>query len=397
MKNETTNTAEDGLTRRHFIKSGAGALIAAGCLTTFATSAPVLAELASQSRGGGGFICPPCGQDCDKLRFAEPGNCPQCGMKLIPLVAGKDSPPSVAVLLFNSVEIIDFAGPWEVFGGAGYHLFSVAETLEPVTTVYGQKITADYTFENSPKADVLLVPGGGTRDAVANSKLIKWVQDNAKESSYVMSVCTGAFILAKAGLLDGLSATTVRGGLDRLATAGKNINVVYDKRYVDNGKIITTAGLSSGIDGAFYLVSKMMGRGHAQQTALGIEYKWDPEAKFARAAYADRYLPDFQGFDGKILSMEGDTERWEVQALITKPASLSEIMELTQKQIVSNTPHKKSAVTISPGSGKNTDRSEFEWKFMDDQDRAWRGSAVGQASTKEKGKFNLTLRLTQVR
>jgi len=317
-------------------------------------------------------------------------------MKLIPLGA-KDNRPTVAILLFNSVQIIDFAGPWEVFGGAGYHVFSVAEKPDPVTTVYGQKITADYTFENSPKADVLLVPGGGTRDAVANPRLIKWVQDKAKESRRVMSVCTGAFILARAGLLDGLSATTVRGGIDRLATQGKNIRVVYDKRYVDNGKVITTAGLSSGIDGALYLVSKMLGKGQAQQTALDIEYKWDPDAKFARAAYADRYLPDFQGFDGEIVSTDGDTERWEIWAVIIKPASLLEIMELTRKQIISNTPHVSSPVSLTTHGGKNPDRSEIEWKFTDDQDRAWHGSGVAETSTEEKGKFNLKLQLVRGR
>jgi hypothetical protein len=244
---------------------------------------------------------------------------------------------------------------------------------------------------------VLLVPGGGTRDAVANPKLIKWVQDNAKESTYVMSVCTGAFILARAGLLDGLSATTVRGGIDRLATAGKNIRVVYDKRYVDNGKIITTAGLSSGIDGAFYLVSKMLGKGQAQQTALGIEYKWDPDAKFARAAYADCYLPDFQGLDGEIVSTDGDTEQWEIRAVITKPASLAEIMELTQKQIISNTPHVNSPVSVTTHPGKNPDRAEIEWKFTDDEGRAWHGSVAAETSAAEKGKFNLKLQLARGR
>src|SRR5947209_15949483 len=223
----------------------------------------------------------------------------------------EDKKPTVAILLFDHAEIIDFAGPWEVFGGAGYKVFTIAEKTDPVNAVYGQRVVADYTFGNSPRADVLLVPGGGVGGAVNDPKLIKWVQDNAKDSSYVMSVCTGAFILAKAGLLDGLTATTVRGGIDQLATAGKNIKTVYDKRYVDNGKIITTAGLSSGIDGAFHLVSKMLGRGAAQQTALGIEYKWEPESKFARAAYADRYLPNFKGFDAQIISTDGDTDRWE--------------------------------------------------------------------------------------
>jgi len=323
---------------------------------------------------------------------------PQFGLRTMsPQSDEKNKTPTVAILLFDRVEIIDFAGPWEVFGGAGYKVFTVAEKLDPVNAVYGQKIVADYTFENSPKADVLLVPGGGTRDAVANAKLIRWVQDNAKTSNYVMSVCTGAFILAKAGLLDGLSATTVRGGIDRLAEAGSNIKVVYDKRYVDNGKIITTAGLSSGIDGSFYLVSRMLGKGRAQQTALGLEYKWDPEAKFARAAYADRYLPNFQGLDGDIVSIEGDTEHWEVKALITTPASPSEIIETIRKQVVANTPHKTSAVMITTKSPENSGRGEIEWKFTDDRDRRWLGLGMVEPSIREPGKFTMTIRLTQAR
>jgi putative intracellular protease/amidase len=295
------------------------------------------------------------------------------------------------------VEIIDFAGPWEVFGGAGYKVFTVAEKLDPVNTVYGQKIVADYTFENSPQADVLLVPGGGVGGAVANAKLIKWVQDNAKTSTYVMSVCTGAFILAKADLLNGLTATTVRGGIDRLATAFPNVTVVYDKRYVDNGKVITTAGLSSGIDGAFYLVSKISGKGQAQQTALGLEYRWDPDAKFARAAYADRYLPNFQGLDGEILSVGGDTERWEVKALITKPASPSAIMEMIKKQIVVDTPHKRSTVVVSAKAKTDSNREEIEWRFTDDQGRAWIGSGLAEASNEKLGSFNVCVRLARAK
>jgi len=309
----------------------------------------------------------------------------------------KEKTPTVAVLLFDHVEIIDFAGPWEVFGGAGYKVFTVAEKSDPVNTVYGQKIVADYTFDNSPKADVLLVPGGGTRDAVNNPKLIAWVQKNAKDSTYVMSVCTGAFILAKAELLDGLSATTVRGGIDNLAKAGRNIKTVYDKRYVDNGKIITTAGLSSGIDGAFYLVSKMMGKGTAQQVALGLEYKWDPEGKFARAAYADRYLPNFQGLDGTIISVDGDTESWKVKVLIAKPASLAEIADLTKNQIATKTTHVSSNVTVESHDRRNPDRSEISWKFNDDLGRAWVGFTVVEPSVDEKGKFNLTLNLARAK
>src|SRR5689334_21707688 len=223
MKEETKRITDDGLTRRNFLKGGAGAAIVAGCLPILGRAVPALSGATlTPTTPAKLYVCPPCGLDCDKLTFDKPGKCPQCGMTLIEK-SEADSAPKVSIILFDHAEIIDFAGPWEVFGGAGYKVFTVAEKTDPVNCVYGQRVTADYTFENSPRADVLLVPGGGVGNAVENEKLIKWVQENAKSSTYVMSVCTGAFILAKAGLLDGLTATTVRGGIDRLASAGKNI------------------------------------------------------------------------------------------------------------------------------------------------------------------------------
>jgi putative intracellular protease/amidase len=390
MKEERRGMTDGRLTRRSFMKGGAGAVVAASCLTALRLHAPAVEARAA----GKIYVCTPCGLPCDKLEFDKPGACPSCGMALIEKTEA-DKLPSVSILLFDRAEIIDFAGPWEVFGGAGYKVFTVAEKTDPVNCVFGQRVVADYTFENSPRAHVLLVPGGGVGDAVNNPKLIKWVQDNAQTADYVMSVCTGAFILAKAGLLDGLTATTVRHAIDQLATAGKNIKTVYDKRYVDNGKIITTAGLSSGIDGAFHLVSKMKGLGAAQQTALGLEYKWDPEAKFARAAYADRYLPDFKGFDAETISVGGDTERWEIKALVAKPAAAAEIVELTRKQIVSNTPHARAPVSVTTRAGAGHDRSEIEWQFKDDEGRGWRGTAMVEPAPDAKGKFVVTLKLAR--
>jgi len=327
-------------------------------------------------------------------------------MTLIPTVAGEDSPPTVAILLFNGVEIIDYAGPWEVFGAAGFQAHTVAEKIEPLTMVFGQKLIADYTFENSPKADILLVPGGGVSGAMNNPRLIQWIQASAKEASHVMSVCTGAFLLAKAGLLDGQTATTVHGMIDDLLTF-PNTKVVYDQRYVDNGKIITTAGLSAGIDGALHLVSKMLGRGAAQSVALGLEYQWDPDSKYARGALADRYLPDglafgkagIKGAQTKMLSTQGDTDRWETKILISEPNSSAEIVDLARKRIVTNTAvggmstrisHMRGAPSLSPGNG-----SEIRWKFTDDQGRAWSGVGVVEPAPDEKGKFVLTLKLAR--
>src|SRR5436305_12323027 len=101
--------------------------------------------------------------------------------------------PTVAILLFDGVQIIDYSGPWEVFGQAGFEVHTVTEKSEPVTTRFGKKVLADYTFDNSPKADILLLPGGrGTLKAADNPRVIKWIQANAKDDRYVMSVCTGA-------------------------------------------------------------------------------------------------------------------------------------------------------------------------------------------------------------
>jgi putative intracellular protease/amidase/DNA-directed RNA polymerase subunit RPC12/RpoP len=397
----SNSNGDEGLTRRNFIKGGAGVALAASLFPVVDLHSLGLARMDQQAAAKKTYICPPCGQPCDKLTLDSPGNCPQCGMKLIPANGEKDgeSPPTVAVLLFNSAEIIDFAGPWEVFGGAGFRVFSVGEKSDSITSVYGQKLSTDYTFENSPKADVLLVPGGGVRGAVANPALIKWVQDKAKESKYVMSVCTGAFILAKAGLLDGLSATTVSGGIAGLATAGNNIKVVYDKRYVDNGKIITTAGLSSGIDGALYLVSKMLGKGTAQLTALGIEYDWDPNGKYVRAALADRYLPDGSGFlspylrgtDAELIAHEGGIDHWETKLLVSEPKSPAEIIDALSKRIKTNTPHIRGSVVLSEPSG-SAGSSQINWTFTDEKGVGWRGLAT--ASPGEKGKFALSVKLS---
>jgi DNA-directed RNA polymerase subunit RPC12/RpoP len=146
--------------RRQFLKTGAGALIAAGLLSKTDIAASANSTGGVRTEWVSKYICPPCGQPCDKLTFDKPGSCPNCGMTLVPQGGGADAPPVAAILIFNGAELIDFAGPWEVFGTAGFLVHTVAETMEPLTMVFGQKVIPDYTFENSPKANILLVPGG---------------------------------------------------------------------------------------------------------------------------------------------------------------------------------------------------------------------------------------------
>ncbi|HEX4440248.1 MAG TPA: DJ-1/PfpI family protein, partial [Thermoanaerobaculia bacterium] len=277
------------------------------------------------------WVCPPCGIPCDDAVFDKPGTCPTCGMTLVEqsqVTAASGTRKKVALLVFTGVQIIDFTGPYEIFGTAGFDAYTVGETKDPITTSMGMTVVPKYAFADAPTPDVLVVPGGGIRAALKSDAIKKWIQDTSARTTYTMSVCNGAFLLANAGLLDGLTATTTSGRIDELGHQYPKVKVVHDRRFVDNGKIITTAGLSSGIDGALHVVGKIEGEGEAQQTALYDEYDWRPKSGFARAALADMNIPDVdQDIVGKwkIVKTEGGTDHW---TLIARGAS-----DLTAQQI----------------------------------------------------------------
>jgi putative intracellular protease/amidase len=269
--------------------------------------------------------------------------------------------------------------------------------------VFGQKVIPDHTFETSPKADILLVPGGGVFDNIRNEKFMGWVKAKAKDVDHVMSVCTGAFILQAAGLLAGQTVTATYGMIEDLSAP--DTKVVYDRRFVDNGKIITTAGLSSGIDGAFHLVSKISGLGAAQAAALSMEYPWEPEGGWARAALADRFLPDgmaygkakVQGLDAKLISTEGDTDKWEFKMLVSAPGTPDAVADVLRDRIASSTgahgmfrpiSHLKGAPKLSAKSG-----TTIKWTFTDDQGGRWAGT--GTVEPDQNQKSIVTLRLAR--
>ncbi len=269
------------------------AVIVCSALTLTDSGSAVASQTARKE-----YVCPPCGCDNDKSVFDNPGSCPSCGMALIEKSSLHKRPisslperlrKSVAILIFDGVEIIDYTGPYEVFGAAGFDVYTVSEKPDFVTTSMGMKVIPNYTFDTYPKADIVVVPGGGVLATQKNPLVLKWVRDSAEKAEIVLSVCNGAFILAKAGLLNGLTATTTARLIDGLASAAPNIKVVHDQRFVDNGKIITAGGLFSGIDGAIHVVSRVLGSGNAQALALEMEYNWDPEAGFVRPALADKY------------------------------------------------------------------------------------------------------------
>ncbi len=256
-------------------------LAVAACALLVVSATAVFPEDA----GGEEYVCPPCGHECLKTTFPEPGSCGVCGMELVPFStvadrhgggahAQAENRKKVAILIFDGVEIIDYTGPWEIFGGAGFGVFTVAKTPDMITTVYGMKVTPDYTLEEHPAPDIVLVPGGQVFGPQSDPAVKSWLNDSAIKAEVVLSVCNGAFILAKAGLLKGLKATTTRPLVDGLAAAGEDITVVHDVRFVDNGKIITSGGLSAGMDAALHVAARYLGDDGARRLAKDLEYDW---------------------------------------------------------------------------------------------------------------------------
>jgi len=193
---------------------------------------------------------------------------------------------NVQILLFDDVDTLDFTGPMEVFAITGQRAtgpvpFTVTMVAErrspPITTRSGLLVTPYYTFNDSVQADILLVPGGlGARHETQNPAVLDFIRHQAQHAEIVMSVCTGALLLAASGLLDGLNATTHSAAFQELAELAPTARLVRDQRFVDNGQVITSAGITAGIDTALYVVQRLLGQATALETAHHMEYTWQP-------------------------------------------------------------------------------------------------------------------------
>ncbi|MFQ5842110.1 MAG: DJ-1/PfpI family protein [Thermodesulfobacteriota bacterium] len=192
---------------------------------------------------------------------------------------------NMAILIFDEVEVLDFCGPFEVFSVAGrgenvnpFTVYTVAEKSGPVMARNHLSVNPRYTIVDCPQPDILLVPGGyGTRREMGNTTLIDWIKGRSQEAELVLSVCTGALMLAKAGLLEGLAATTHHSAMELLREVAPNTTIHEGKRIVDNGRVIVSAGISAGIDMSLYVISKLLGKEQALKTAHHLEYDWRPE------------------------------------------------------------------------------------------------------------------------
>ena len=345
------------------------------------------------------YVCDPCGMPCDKTVYDAPGTCPVCGARLVTQKAAEAAmehpraSKKVGIVIFNGVEIIDYTGPWEVFGTADYEVYTVAGTKEPVTTAMGMTVVPKYTFADAPQPDVLLVPGGDVAGPRASAATLKWIKDTSARAQHTMSVCNGAFILASAGLLDGLGATTTYHLLDKLTAEFPRTRVVRDQRFVDNGRIITAGGLSSGIDGALHVVSRMLGNGIAQEVALGMEYDWRPGAGFARGALADRLIPELDLDDlgtWSMVSTEGGTDRWEIVFRATSDLSAPALVDRLGRSLAA----RGKWISVKGASASSSSLTSA-WTFSDPGGKTWTGTLTVQAIPGENGQYTAKLRIAQ--
>ena len=185
---------------------------------------------------------------------------------------------SVAIFLYDGVELLDFAGPGEVFSASGFQVYTMSADGKDILSQGFVTVKPQYSLENAPKPDIVVFPGGGAGAPSRDPRVIDWLKSNVSTGTMAMSVCTGAQILAKAGMLEGYNVTTFHNFIDGLQAMLPNSKVLRDTRFVDNGVVITTAGVSAGIDGALHLVSRIKGLEAAKATAYYMEYdKWKPE------------------------------------------------------------------------------------------------------------------------
>jgi transcriptional regulator GlxA family with amidase domain len=191
---------------------------------------------------------------------------------------------TVGMLLFPEFELLDVFGPLEAFGNLAvrehYRVLTIAPDAGPIQSAQGPRAIADHGFTDCPHVDILLVPGGmGTRREVDNETTLAWLRDRAARAEIVGSICTGASLLARAGLLDGLRATTNKRAFDWVVSQGPRVEWVRKARWVESGKFVTSSGVSAGTDMALALIARTRDVTTAELVARIMEWTWnrDPD------------------------------------------------------------------------------------------------------------------------
>jgi transcriptional regulator GlxA family with amidase domain len=188
---------------------------------------------------------------------------------------------NIGIFIFDGVQELDFTGPWEVLNGWAREaegereisVFTVARSREPIQCSNGLRVLPDYAWDEAPKLDLLVFPGGRVRHLLDDDEVLAWLQRTRDDGALMTSVCTGAHVFASAGILRNRPATTWFGALDALTEIDPTIDLRRDERFVDSGDVVTSAGVSAGIDMALHLVARLDSPDRAEAVRRWIQYE----------------------------------------------------------------------------------------------------------------------------
>ena len=226
---------------------------------------------------------------------------------------------NVAIVVYENAEPLDWTGPFEVYNDAAhagsangepaFNVYVVSKTKKSINA-QGLWVTPSYSIADAPRPDIVLFPGGPSSKVYDDPEFFAWAKKAAAEAEIAQSVCTGAFVLGKAGMLDGLEVTTFHGAIDNLQQNYPKAAVKRGRRFVDNGHVVTTAGISAGIDGSLHIVARLLGRRVADEVATYMEYAWSPEASLATGYAYLNPSTDARGRLAQTGDMQYDEKRY---------------------------------------------------------------------------------------
>jgi putative intracellular protease/amidase len=282
-----------------------------------------------------------------------------CGLVTVALAQPAPARHKVAVLIFNGAEIIDYAGPYEVFGAESdqFEIYTVASTAKPVVTGAGMTVLAQYSYLTAPPADVVIIPGGMIEEVEHDRATLDWIKAQAAHARFTMSVCNGAFILANTGLLDGLTATTTRQNIPILQAQHPQIKVVRDQR---------------------------------------LEYDASHQHDYLPGTFAINVLPDVgpklaKLGDWSTLRTQGDAKHWELSEQAHSQLGLAALEKQVQA-IFRDTGHWTATSAPATDSAKS---GLSYWSFKDANGAAWRASVDVRPSGTHAGQFVLAVAVTR--
>lgn len=293
------------------------------------------------------YTCPPCGCPVDDQKFDKMGTCEHCNMRLTPELYGIElkrhstKRPSVGIFLFDMADIMDVTGPMSVFEHAGFRIMTFGLDSEAKMIGMNLEMKPDYSINNLPNTDVLLFPGGGMSERdPGNEKIQSFIKSRIDSTDLFFSVCSGAFFLAEAGLLNNKKATTFASLIPQLEKNYPEVHVLNDVKYTVNDKVITSAGLSSGIDASFQVVSKYYGNGRAMEIANHMEYPWQDADEYARSQLADNFIMNLNQlmrlFAISFEHSDGDYNQWRYEYVLTSQLRPEDIFNSLKKELEKN-------------------------------------------------------------